>query len=408
MERIKINFASLGLLLMSAYIFMSYNAVDIILSTTLNSIVLYLFLAYGVLYVVINIKSGKITVPAYSIWYFAFMTVSMVTMIYSPETSLLSGEFYLMIVAFVLTFFFQIFVRSEHSFVLMCWVYSVSAAILILTLMATGNMIADADNRLGGDLMGNANTFASMIMVAAMYNIWLMLYQKTKPVIKVLLFVMLILDYYALILSAGRKFFVLPIVFLYILLLFKTDKKGQKHIIRYTLFIIALVALVGYLIMEVPVFYETIGYRIELYINGVTGVAEHGASAAIREQMQKMAISKWVERPIFGYGFDSFKHYNVTVTGHFFYSHCNFTELLYNGGIIYFLSYYFVFGLILKKALHLKKGQQKYRAFAVAIAVCFLVFDYGAVSYSMAIIQIMLAMSLRVLNIHDESTKMMN
>lgn len=402
MQHIKINFASLGLLLMSIYIFMSYNAVDIVLPAILSSIALYLFLAFSVFFILINIKSNKMKISAYSTWYVIFLIISMLTMIYSPEQNLLSGEFYLMIVAFVLTFFIQVFIRSERSFALMCWVYSISSTALILTLIATGNMIADTGNRLGGDFMGNANTFACSVMVAVMYTIWLLIYQKNKFVTKILLFGMIILDYYALILSAGRKFFVLPFVFLYVLLLFKADKKGRKHIILYTLLVGAIVAAAMFLIMKVPLFYNTIGYRMESYINGIRGLEEHGASAAIRKEMQQLALKKWPERPLFGHGFDSFKYYCATVTGHFFYSHCNYTELLYNGGIICFLIYYFVYWIILKNALILKKGQQKYRAFAIGIALSFLVFDYGAVSYSLSVIQIMLAMSLQVLKIQDK------
>lgn len=401
MGRIKINTISLGLLLMSVYVFMCYNALNIVIPQRITSLVLYLFLAYGVFAFIINAKINPPKMTAYTAWYLVFMCVSLVTMLYAPDFDILSGEFYLMIVSFALTFLFQFFVHSERSFELMCWLYSISAAILVLTLMLTGNMVADANNRLGGDIMGNANTFASMIMVAVMYGIWLLLYQKTKPIFKLLLLGMIILDYYALILSAGRKFFVLPFVFLYILLLFKVDKKGRKHIIRYTLLIVALVAFVAWLIMAVPTFYRTIGYRIESYIYGVTGVEEQGASAAIREEMQRIALVKWTEKPILGYGFDSFKYYNLSATGHFFYSHCNFTEMLYNGGIVYFLIYYIVYWFILRRALVLKRGMYKHRAFAVGVALSFLIFDYGCVSYSMSVIQIMLAMALHLLGINE-------
>ena len=157
------------------------------------------------------------------------------------------------------------------------------------------------------------------------------------------------------------------------------------------------------LIMKVPVFYQTIGYRMESYILGIQGIEEQGASAAIREKMRNMAITKWWNKPLFGYGFDSFKHYNITVTGHKFYSHCNYTELLYNGGIFYFLSYYWIYWSLYKKALLNKYGQLKYRAFAAGVMVCFLIFDYGCVSYSMAFVQIMVALSLRVLDFKEQS-----
>ena len=185
----------------------------------------------------------------------------------------------------------------------------------------------------------------------------------------------------------------------------KNDKNGKKHIIKYTVLIATLVIFAMWVVMNVPTFYETIGYRIESYINGVTGAAEQGASAAIRDEMRKIAMARWLESPIFGYGFDSFKYYNITATGNFFYSHCNYTEMLYSGGIIYLIVYYSVFCIILKKAFTSKTALLKYRAFAIGVALSFLVFDYGCVSYSMAPIQIMLAMSLHTLAFKNNEQK---
>lgn len=395
MVKLKINATSVGLALMCIYIFFSYTAVDIIMPSVINSISLYVFIAYGALVAVLSAARGRFALPVYSAWYLVFMIISLMTMVYSPEKSIFSGEFYLMIVSFVLTFLIQLFVQTERTFELICWGYSVSAASLNLMLIFTGKMTADASNRLGGDIFGNSNTFATMMMVAVMYTIWLLIYHKNSLFVKGLLLGMIVLDYYALTLSAGRKFFVIPVVFFYILLLFKVDKNGRRHFIRSTMVFLALSLLLGYLIMTVPMFYDTIGYRMESLVKGTLGIEEHGASAAIRELMRHIAVERWLERPFWGYGFDSFKYYCAMVTGHYFYSHCNYTELLYNGGIIYFAVYYWIYGRIYKNVVCCKQGDLKYRAFAIAVCVSFLIFDYGAVSYSMAPLQIMLALSMR-------------
>lgn len=398
MRKLTINTISIGLVLMCVYIFLCYNATDLIIPSSMNSLSLVLFVAFGVFAFVLSAKHVKVTIPVYSVWYAAFMLASLVGMIYSTEKRLLSGEYYLMIVSFVITFFFQFFIRTEKAFSMLCWSHAIASAVLVLTLIFTDNMIADSSNRLGGELMGNANTFACMIMIAVMYMLWLLVYEEHGLIMKLLLFLLIILDYYALTLSAGRKFFVLPFIFLYILLWFKTDKTGRRHIVKYTFWILALGMVAAYLIMTVPLFYETIGYRMESLIMGMLGIREHGSSAAIRELMREIALEKWLDSPLWGHGFDSFKYYCVTVTGYLFYSHCNYTELLYNGGILYFFIYYWLFWRIIEEALLLKTGLMKYRAFAVGVMISFLVFDYGAVSYSIATIQIMYAMALRGLH----------
>ena len=401
-RKITIKTSSVGLALMGIYIFLSFNAMNIWLPSVLNSISLVSLLGFGVIAFILNSGDGKIRIPVYTLWYIVFMSLSLAMMLYSQEKDILSGEFYLMIVSLILTFFFQLFVDSEETFKKMCWMYSVSSFVLVLTLIVTGNMVADAANRLGEDLMGNANLFAGMIMVSVMYKLWLLVYDQNKISTRILLILMTVVDYYALILSAGRKFFVIPFIFLYVLLWFKKDKKGRKHIVKYTVIIAALALLAVVLIMKVPVFYKTIGYRMESLVLGMLGLAEHGNSAAIREVMRNEALARWLESPVWGYGFDSFKYHFWTVAGYFVYSHCNYAELLYNGGLIYAITYYWFFGYVLWNVFKKKIGLSRFRAFSVAAVISFLVFDYGAVTYSIAIFQIMLAMSLRVLGFEEE------
>ncbi len=385
----------IGLLLLGIYLFFSFNAHDIVIPTKYVQLSLYALLGWGVLSVFLK-RNVKINI--YIIWYFIFLCWSVITMMYSPETNIFGGEMRLIIVAFITAFIFQLFVNDEGDFEKVAWFCAISAFVLVATLHFTGNLVADANNRLGGDIMGNANNFAGMIMYAVMFEIWLIVYKKYALPVKICLFAMILVNYYALVLSAGRKFFVLPIIFLYILLLYKRDKKGRVHTIKYTLFIIALVAVLYYLLMNVPMFYDTIGYRMESLINGTLGVSEHGYSAAIREAMRNLAIEKWMDNPIVGHGFDSFKYLAREEFHHFFYSHCNYTELLYNGGVIYFVIYYWIYYKLIKTVLERKYVDSKYRAFAMGIALSLLVFDYGAVTYSISYVQFLIALSFVVLD----------
>ena len=67
------------------------------------------------------------------------------------------------------------------------------------------------------------------MMVAVMYTIWLLVFKAKRLITRTVLIVMIAVDFYALMLSAGRKFFVVPFIFLYILLISKRNKRGKKR-----------------------------------------------------------------------------------------------------------------------------------------------------------------------------------
>jgi len=401
-----VNIFSIGTVLMYIYVFMSFTALDIVISSRWTTVTLYAFLTWGIFTaLVIALKEGRFYFSAYSLWYFLFLIASLIIMLYSREKSLLTGQFYFMLVTLCLTYVIQMFINDENAFRKLCWAYSISSFALVAILFFTGNLKGTSQSRLGAEIMSGANVFATVMMVAVMFELWLVVYDAKKIGVRLILASMIAANMYSLILSAGRKFFVVPFIFLYILFLFKADKNGRKHIIRYTIFIILLLFIAYNLIMRVPVFYQALGYRMESYINALFGAGTGGDSAEIREKMRVLGLREWVKSPVWGYGFDSFKFYARYAVGRFFYSHCNYVELLYNGGILYFLLYYWIYLKIIMEAFLKKSAQLKYKAFAVAVAVGFLVFDYGAVSYSVTILHIMLAMAIKVLSFEKESEK---
>ncbi|MBE7053782.1 MAG: hypothetical protein E7391_05840 [Ruminococcaceae bacterium] len=386
----------IGLFLIFLYIFVSYVAVDILIPTKVTSVFLYAFLAWGVL--VVLMKCMNEPLPTYTLWYATFMTISFLTMGYSKEFNILSGEFYLMIISFLLTFLFQIFIRDEKDFKRLCWFYAVSSLSLVLMLQFTGNLVGDASNRLGQDLMGNANNFAMLIMIAVFYELWLFVHGTKTLYAKIILVTMIVYNMYALGLSAGRKFILMPFVFLYVLLLCKTNKKGKQNIIIYTLVFVLIVVGAYNIMMTNEVLYEAVGVRMESFIEGQQDESKLDNSSKIRDVMRSDAIEQWWERPFLGYGFDSYKFRAKNVVGETFYSHCNYTEMLYNGGIVMFIAYYWIYAIVLKEYKKRKSKSGKFCAFALASAISFFIFDYGAVSYSIAQLQIVLCLALKTMS----------
>ena len=120
--------------------------------------------------------------------------------------------------------------------------------------------------------------------------------------------------------------------------------------------------------------------------------------------MIQIGLDKWMQSPIWGYGFDSFKYYNQIVTGRFYYSHNNFVELLYNEGIIGFVLYYWYYIRVIMIAWKRKAViPQKTRAFVISAVLSMLVYEYGAINYTSTSTMILLCLISIMLGINDNS-----
>lgn len=384
---LKISKNSIWFGLLIIYVITSYIAQEAIMPTTVNSLVLYGFLAYSMFAIVTN---GKIKLTPILVWELIFLAFSFVSMLYSPSFSIFGGTFYALLVNFILVFILTQMPWNELRFNMIMKTYVFSAALLIIILAVTGNLEDSSESgRLGEELTGNANILAMMLMVGAVCAVWLLVSENKKST-KVFSAVSLIIVYYGMFLSGGRKYIVAPIVFLYILLFFKKDKNGKKHIIRNTVIIAFIVFAVYEIMMNVPTFYNSIGHRFEGFFNLFGENQKVDSSTIVREKMIEAGWKAWPESPIWGHGFDSFKYFNQeSVTGHFYYSHNNFIELLYNQGIIGFIVYYSFYIYLAYKALK-SKGKMIYKGFVLGLIVSFLLFEYFAVTYSTTPLQIIL------------------
>ena len=299
---------------------------------------------------------------------------------------------YSMIICFLLTLIMYSFIRTKKDFVVFCWGNVFTSAIMFLLLFISGKLYASRLVRLGDDIKGNANVFAMGMMYPCMCAIWLMIYGQYKKRTKLVLLFTIIMDMYAITLSAGRKSFILPFVFFYLLLFFKQDEQNKKNIIKYTILTIIVIFFTIEMVQNIPILHETVGLRIEQMLNGVTGEGTVDASSRVRSLFRRTAIEGWLESPLWGHGFDSFKYYARDKIGYFVYSHCNQTELLFCGGLILFIAYYGAYAYIYHKANN-PYLPNEYAAFAKAAIISGIVFDFGLVSYNVIYVQrfIMLA-----------------
>lgn len=400
----KSNMDDIGVILFCFYVFTSYIANGVVIPTVVNTAALYLFLGYSLFYMIIAMKA-KLCVTA--IWFALFTLLSLVSMSYSPEKQILDGTFYLMLVSLTLMFCLSQYKIRQQMIERIMWSYSLASPIMLVILFITGKLTAEPnEGRLGEELFGNANIMAVMMMIAVLYTLWLLVFGKSNIAWKVVLVFCAIIDYYGMFLSGGRKYILVPLLFLYILLLFKRDKKGRKHIIMSTVIVAAIAIGVYLLIMKVPLFYEIIGSRMESFFSFMEGDYESAdGSSKIRAQMIEMGLKKWPESPLWGHGFDSFKYYNQEVTGRFYYSHNNFVEMLYNVGLIGFVAYYWIYVKYLLASFRKKDTVSiANRAFVIAAVLSMLIYEYGAINYTSTVTIIMFYIAELMLQSSKKST----
>ena len=385
------------------YILMTLMANDLLIPSSLCKLSIVFLILSTLLYVmfknkcIINVKKYK-----FFWWYLTFVVISIIAMIYSPDGIFLNDSSYLLYTTTLILFCFCTLIDSFDKIIVVMRSYEWGSALLFFILYYTNNLFTD--ERIGGSFTGNSNTFALFMMVAFFFTSWLFLYYEKKKYTKIITGVIMIMDLTTVLLSGARKSVIACMVYIVILFLYKQDRKGRRHFIRNIILIGLVLLYVWKLMLNNPYLYSVVGNRMESLINQLLGnqVMIKGSSPYLREEYRHAAIIGWLKSPIWGHGYDSFHFYNAIVNGHNVYSHNNYTELLYNLGVIGFVVYYFEYLKLM--VLGFKSKITSVTAITIAGMMGILLTEYGQVDYNASIIMIFLFV-LYKLNIYGKDNK---
>lgn len=385
------------------YILMTLVANDLLIPSSICKVSIILLILTTILYVIFKNKC-IINVKKYNFfwWYLTFIAVSIIAMVYSPEGSFLNNSSYLLYTTTLILFCFCTLIDSFEKIIIVMRSYEWGSALLFFILYYTNNLFTD--ERIGGSFTGNSNTFALFMMVAFFFTSWLFLYYEKNKYKRIITGMIMIMDLITVLLSGARKSVIACMIYIVILFLYKQDKKGRRHFIRNIILIALVLFYVWKLMLNNPYLYNVVGNRMESLINQLLGnqVLIKGSSSYLREEYRHAAILGWMKSPIWGHGYDSFHFYNAIVNGHNVYSHNNYTELLYNLGVIGFAVYYFEYlRLIL---LGFKSKDTSTKAITIAGMIGILLTEYGQVDYNASIIMIFLFV-LYKLSIYDKDKR---
>lgn len=152
-------------------------------------------------------------------------------------------------------------------------------------------------------------------------------------------------------------------------------RKVQKLLIL----CIGVVVLLSCL-LNIPVLYRLLGSRIESILTFLYDGKIEESSLATRVQLVSIGWEKIQDAPWTGFGLNTFRYYDAR---HGLYSHNNYIELLFSGGIPLTVIYYSLHVWLLGKSLAISKhnGMSARIGTVMILTALMILNDIGSVSY---------------------------
>lgn len=377
---------NIGIWIVYLYVLLSFIGQPPLMSSKWQSLSLNLLLGISILTIIFF---GRLKIIYYHFWYIVLICVSLVSCLYAIDPFVAYQGLYSLLVVFGLTVAISTMIKNEEEIKKIIICFSSSGFILFVVLLVTNQL--NVDERLGNSLFGNANIFAGVVMLSLMCSIWLALY--SNGVMKYCFIIFAATQVYMLFLSGGRKYILIPALFLYLLFLLKKNDQGKSKIIQYTVLFSVVVGISYWLMFNIPQLYSTVGYRMEGFFELFSKEAENKIHAdVVRQSMIQYGIDFFTNRPILGYGIDNYKILFDEAFGRYVYSHNNYIEILVNYGLFGFVVYYSFYLYLIYKLWRDKCRDTKLRDFFLAFMVCLLPLEMGIISYNQYFIQIFISL----------------
>ncbi len=379
------NRSILGFCVVFIYIFSVYMANLPILPSKINTFSLYAMIGFTLLKMISELE--RFNIRSYTYWYFSLILFALMTHFYSTDPSVVIESVYNLATIIAITFVINYYINENEDFRIIICFFAFSGVVLSIFMIKMG--LLNYDFRQENAVLGNANAFALILTISLMCLIWLIFYGNIRLILLYVGGSSLML--YLLLLTGARKYIIISLIFVYIIIFQKYYENYKKQLIFGTfLFLLAITSLF-YIIFEYKPIYDIIGFRFEGLINAITGHGKIDLSTLRRERMIEFGWSVFKEKPLLGYGLDNFKVLYYISGGSYNYAHNNYIELLVDFGILGFSLYYGYILYLLYQLKKIKRDSLGIRDFLIATLIVFLVNDYGAVTYNLIQIQLFYA-----------------
>lgn len=243
--------------------------------------------------------------------------------------------------------------------------------------------------------MGNRNILGTCISISA--ALCFFAYDETKKIIYLALMIGL---YYVALLSGSKKGVIVGIMIIFFSFFF-TD--GFYKRLQRALFVILIIFVSLYILKNNNELNRVVGSRFALMFNFLKGKGDDGSTSE-RIFLMKYAFGLFLRNPIIGWGVNGVAGQLLRTGIHrVSYSHCNYTELLANYGIIGFLLYYsnYIMAIInwekMKRKNEYNTPYLSEAKVGISILMATLILEFTVVSYTELTIQTLIIFAIMLL-----------
>lgn len=376
------NRSVLGFSLVFVYILSIYMADLPIMPSKINSLALYAMIGFTILKIISELD--RFNIRSYTYWYFALILYALMTHFYSTDSRVVLESIYNLSTILVITFIINYYLNENEDFRIIISFFAFSGIILSVFMIKMG--LFNYNFRQDNDIFGNANAFALIITVSLTCLIWLIFYGSRN-----MLFIYVggsAFMFYLLLMAGARKYIIISLIFVYIIVFLKYYENHKKKLVLGTLLFLLVLIFLYYLIFEYKPIYDIVGFRFEGLINAITGRGKIDLSTLRRERMIEFGLTVFKERPFLGHGLDNFKVLYYFSGGSYDYAHNNYIELLVDIGILGFTLYYGYIIYLLYQLKTIKSDITGIRDFMIGTLCVLLINDYGTVTFGLVQIQL--------------------
>jgi len=237
--------------------------------------------------------------------------------------------------------------------------------------------------RFGGQL-GNVNAIGLLIAISGIFCFSMIITEKKAWLIPFLLVMI------PMVLATGsRKSLLLLIISLSLITYFRSKHSILKKI-KFIIICLCIIIVFYYIIFKIPFFYRIIGIRFENLFDFIKGEGTKEGSINIRSNMINAGLELFINKPLFGYGIDNYRHlYSGT------YSHNNYIELLVGTGLVGASVYYLTHIIVIKDLYNFsKKTIYKIPCYTfLAIIISYMILAASLVCYDAKLFSIILTIA---------------
>lgn len=243
--------------------------------------------------------------------------------------------------------------------------------------------------------MGNRNILGTCLSVSA--ALCFLAYDYTKKIIYLILMAGL---YYVALLSGSKKGVIVGIIIIFFSFFF-TD--GLSKRVQRALFVALIIFVSLYILKNNNELNRVLGSRFALMFNFLKGKGDDGSTAE-RLFLMKYSFGLFLRNPIIGWGVNGVAGQLLKSGVHrVSYSHCNYTELLANYGIIGFSLYYsnYIMAIVTweraKKKYGISAELVNEAKIGISIILSMIVLEFTVVAYTELSIQTLIIFAIMLL-----------